>query len=210
MSAQQSRKDRQAATRDRLIEVATDIVLQSGYHATSLDRIAEEAGFSKGAVYSNFRGKEELVLEVLDLRFENRLVALADALTAAPETAEERFEAFIDWWAELLVDEGWGVVIFEFIGSTRDNPVMRDEVMRRQVMVIDYCAQLLEAEIERFGLTPTMPARDLAAMMVSLAQGLSLTRSLDPTVPADILVDTAGLVLFAGPNGSVRDDGSHP
>ena len=52
-----TRAERQAQTRVKLIDVARSMFLEDGYGATSLDRVALEAGFSKGAVYSNFQGK---------------------------------------------------------------------------------------------------------------------------------------------------------
>ncbi|MDN5852536.1 MAG: TetR/AcrR family transcriptional regulator, partial [Actinomycetia bacterium] len=61
-----TRAERQAQTREALISVARELFLRDGFAATSLDRVAVEAGFSKGAVYSNFSGKEELGLAVLD------------------------------------------------------------------------------------------------------------------------------------------------
>lgn len=196
MEEPRSRKSAQAATRERLVEVATDILLDSGYGATSLDRIAEAAGYSKGAVYSNFSGKEELVLEVLDRRFSNRLVDLAALVAEADETPEARVDAFVGWWERMLVDEGWGVVVFEFVGATRDNAELQQMFAERQTMVIAYCAALLQAEIDRFDLTPTMSARELGGLLVALGQGLSFTRSLVPEVSAQLLVKTTRLVLL--------------
>lgn len=196
MEAPRSRKESQAETRRRLLDVATDVLFETGYTATSLDRIAEAAGFSKGAVYSNFSGKEELVLEVLDERFRNRLEDLAAGLDAASETPEARFDAFLGWWESMLLDEGWGAVIFEFVGATRDNPELQKRLAEREIMVIDYCTALIRAEIERFDLHPSLEARELAGMLVALGQGLAFARTLDPSVSPQILVDTARVMLF--------------
>ena len=57
-----SRAERQAQTREKLIAVARQLFIADGYAATTLDKVAEAAGFSKGAVYSNFSGKEELCM----------------------------------------------------------------------------------------------------------------------------------------------------
>ncbi len=73
MEPPRSRRESQAQTRLRLMEVASDEFLEGGYRATSLERVAETAGFSQGAVYSNFAGKEDLVLAVLDQHFVHRL-----------------------------------------------------------------------------------------------------------------------------------------
>src|SRR5699024_7204057 len=121
----------------------------------------------------------------------NRLVDLADQLQQAPETPEERFGAFMGWWESMLLGEGWGPVIFEFVGATRDNAELHEQLAARERMVIDYCAELIEAEVERFGLTPALTPLELAGMLTALGQGLAFTRRLDPRVEAHILTKTA-------------------
>ena len=61
-----SRRDRQRQTREAIVFAARAAFAEAGYHGARLDRIARAAGFSKGAVYSNFAGKAELFLAVLD------------------------------------------------------------------------------------------------------------------------------------------------
>lgn len=56
----------QARTRETLVATATALFLRDGYAATSPEEVADEAGYSKGAVYSNFRNKDELCLAVVD------------------------------------------------------------------------------------------------------------------------------------------------
>ena len=65
-----SRRDRQRQTRDALIFAARSVFADVGYHAASLDQIARHAGFSKGAVYSNFENKAALFLAVMDANFD--------------------------------------------------------------------------------------------------------------------------------------------
>lgn len=73
--ARLTRAESQARTREQLIETAKQLFLRDGYSVTSLERVADEAGYSKGAVYSNFRNKDELCLAVLD-RIHDEQVAL--------------------------------------------------------------------------------------------------------------------------------------
>jgi AcrR family transcriptional regulator len=61
-----TRRESQQATRDRLIQAAEKAFIRSGFDASPVERIAEEAGFSRGAFYSNFRSKDELFIAVLD------------------------------------------------------------------------------------------------------------------------------------------------
>lgn len=191
-----TRRERQALTRDRLIEVASEELLRNGFRGTSLERVAEAAGFSKGAVYSNFASKEDLVLAVLDQRFRHRLDTLRDRLDAAPENVEDRLDTFSTWWAELITEQGWGVLIFELASHSRDKPEIRQQMTQREVAIVDFVAMLIASEAERFEITLAMPARDLATVLVSLGSGLSFSAMLEPSTPVDVMATVARLVLL--------------
>jgi AcrR family transcriptional regulator len=58
------REESQQVTRDRLFDTATDLMVRKGFHAASVNAISEEAGFSKGAFFSNFTSKSDLLLQL--------------------------------------------------------------------------------------------------------------------------------------------------
>src|SRR5258708_32976215 len=93
-----TRTESQARTRDKLLATAKTCFLRDGYAATSLDGIADAAGYSKGAVYSNFKNKDELCLAVLDKIRAERAAQLV-ASVADKRTLEERIRGF-EGWAE--------------------------------------------------------------------------------------------------------------
>lgn len=191
-----TRRERQALTRERLVEVASEELIRCGFRGTSLERVADAAGFSKGAVYSNFASKEELVLAVLDQRFRYRLDTLRDRLGAAPETTEARLDTFSRWWAELVTEQGWGVLIFELASHSRDKPDIRQQMADRERTIVDFVGLLIQSEADRFGLELAMPARDLATVLVSLGSGLSFSAMLEPSTPVDVMAEVARLVLL--------------
>ena len=88
----------QARTRRQLIDTARELFLRDGYFATSVDRVAEAAGYSKGAVYSNFGGKDELCLAVLDDMLTERGSDLAVRLARRRRFAGQLAE--FEKWAE--------------------------------------------------------------------------------------------------------------
>lgn len=198
MESPLTRRQRQALTRERLLEVAATEFTERGYGSTSLERIAERAGFSKGAVYSNFAGKEELVLELLDRHFVHGLDRLQEDLLATEETIEARVDTFSRWWEALMADQPWGVLVLEFASSTRDRPAIQEQLAAREAMILAFVTELLEGEIERFELDLPMSAPDLATVMVSLGTGLAFSRMLAPTVPSGVLTDLARLLLVQG------------
>src|SRR5205807_7482848 len=69
----QTRADKRAANRARLLDAARDVFAGHGYHGATVEQIAEESGLSNGALYYNFGSKEELFLALLDDRMEARL-----------------------------------------------------------------------------------------------------------------------------------------
>src|SRR4051794_32839223 len=82
---------RRAQTTRKLVDAAIQVVAEHGFHAASVDAIAERAGFSIGALYANFRSKDDLLFAVFDEHvkwFEQRLAEVAAADDAGPAIAE--------------------------------------------------------------------------------------------------------------------------
>src|SRR6201991_2769044 len=93
--ARMTRSESQAMTRSQLIATARQLFFEDGYHPTSLEKVADAAGYSKGAVYSNFRNKDELCTAVLDEVRAERLGEVL-AIFAKPDTPS-RIDAIRDW-----------------------------------------------------------------------------------------------------------------
>lgn len=193
-----TRAERQAQTRERLIEVASEAFLEAGYHATSLDAVAERAGFSKGAVYSNFSGKEELVLAVFDRHFLLRLGRLQAALAEADETIEARVEALARWWASMVEDAQWASLIFELAASSRDKPLVHEQLAVWESGIRAFVEALIQAEVDRFGIELPLPSEDLASIFVALWSGLNFARVVNPGTSTEVLVDLVRLLFLRG------------
>src|SRR5690606_8037254 len=76
--------ERRARTTLRLLDAAADVFARQGFHAATVDDIADAAGYTKGAVYANFAGKDALFLALLDRHLENQL-AYVDRMVATPD-----------------------------------------------------------------------------------------------------------------------------
>src|SRR6478672_13456223 len=87
---------RRAMTREHLIEAAAVVFARDGYHGASLDDVAATAGFTKGAVYSNFKSKEDLFLALVDHRIETQMAAFATELDAPAASAGEQLPRIQD------------------------------------------------------------------------------------------------------------------
>src|SRR5262245_34882102 len=108
VTARRTRRDGQAQTRADLIAAARHVFLSRGFHAATLDEIAEQAGYTKGAVYSNSTGKDALFLALLTEHFARRAEVYASIVDASDDIEQtyrtvarvmlEAYEREPKWW----------------------------------------------------------------------------------------------------------------
>jgi AcrR family transcriptional regulator len=193
-----TRAESQARTRDLLIATARELFLRDGYHATSLEKVADEAGFSKGAVYSNFRNKDELCLAVLDAIHADEIAkALAEVSTA--RTFDEGIVGFQSWAERMIGDEGWTTLEVEFAIQARRDPKLRAELAARDKAIRDAISNVVASRVDH---PMAMSPHDMATALLSLGIGLGMQRVIDPTIPVDVLVKT--LRALTGSGGVAR------
>ena len=183
-----TRKESHAQTREKLVETAHRLFMADGYNATSLDKVAAEAGFSKGAVYSNFATKHELGLAVLDVLHLERATSLAAAVLEA-ETVEDRLDAFSRWADANIGDVGWTALEVEFATSNRKVAGVNQALAGRRRELTAAIADLVEQQAADLGLTLPVPADQAAVQLLSLGIGLGVQRAFDPELPITSLVD---------------------
>jgi AcrR family transcriptional regulator len=193
-----TRQESQARTRSLLLEVATAEFLAHGYNGTSLERVAEAAGFSKGAVYGNFAGKEELCLAVLETYFFAQLQRFVVDFAAGGETIEERLGVLERWLEVALADEKWQLLALEFAVQTRRNQKIQEQLAQREAMMRTAVTALLTQQIRQLGVKPVLPPDQLAVVLVAVVGGIAVQRLIDSTIPASLLTD-AVRALFRAP-----------
>ncbi|GAB3476504.1 TetR/AcrR family transcriptional regulator [Amycolatopsis cihanbeyliensis] len=193
--ARLTRAESQARTREQLVATAKELFLAEGYSVTSLEKVAEAAGYSKGAVYSNFRNKDELCLAVLDTIHAEQATMMSESLTGA-ETVEQLLTAFQSWAERSIGDEAWTALEVEFATNARHDRALRHELAVRDKAIRDAIAGLLDGHAERFGITLPMPAGDCATALLSLGIGLGVQRAIDPGIPVHVLPEV--IRIFAG------------
>jgi len=168
------RVESQARTRQLVLEAAERLFLADGFAATSLEDVAREAGFSKGAVYSNFAGKTDLFFAVLEGQFHDLAEQLREAVTAEDD-ALAQLAAVGTWYEQYLqVESGWARSLPEVVAITAQDEAARARfsalVQSIEVAVADLLAQQQRSLGMRFGLPP----QTLAALVVSLVIGLTV------------------------------------
>ena len=195
-----TRAESQARTRDLLLRTARELFLRDGYLATSLDKVAESAGFSKGAVYSNFRNKDELCLAVLDEIRAQRAAEITDLLRAP--TSEERLHRFEAWAERMIGDPQWTTLEFEFAVQARRDPQLRRELADRIAAVGKVMASAVQTVADSDAARPAMASDEAAVALLCLGVGLGLFRSIDPGMPVSALVNTVRVLVGLPATGS--------
>ncbi|MGA8850389.1 MAG: TetR/AcrR family transcriptional regulator [Aeromicrobium sp.] len=188
------RAERQAQTRLRLTEVARDMFLADGYAATSLDKVALRAGFSKGAVYSNFAGKDELCMAVLDSIHLQQIDGVVAAFGGGGDL-DARIDAFADWAREGLGQPRWTALESEFGAVARHSPYVANALKARHREIREAIETLILEVTAEAGVELRMPVDRAATAMLSLGIGLGALRSIDHTVDVSVFADAMRALL---------------
>ena len=133
-----SRRDRQRQTREAIVFAARAAFAEDGYHGARLDQIARAAGFSKGAVYSNFAGKAELFLAVLDKNIEDSMTRGWNAYDQAPVdiSGNDEIAAAI---------KGFALATLEFIAVAARDEHLSEQVAQRLDQVVGVYSAVVES-----------------------------------------------------------------
>jgi AcrR family transcriptional regulator len=180
-----TRKERQEQTREQLVEAAARVFARRGYHGATVDEIAAEAGFTIGALYSNFETKEKLFLAIADRQVETRVSEISAVADAAVEDGEAGAEAAAQLRAFLEADPDWPLLFYEFWSLSVRNPEMGDELAERRDAIRDALAETLKRVAKHHGFNLRFPAPVLATAIAACLNGLAFERAADPDALPD-------------------------
>jgi AcrR family transcriptional regulator len=180
---------RRAMTRAHLLDAAGHVFARHGFDGASIDDIASAAGFTKGAVYSNFKNKEDLFLALMDRHIDEQILAVKTTLDEATTlTPDERATRFTDLTAELLWgDRDWALLGLEFTLYAARHPKARRRLAERQRQSRDRLIPIIEAEFTRVPPRLDMPIEDLASIFLALFSGIGLQHLTDPDADNTLL-----------------------
>lgn len=169
--ARRTRAEQVEANREAILDAAKAHISASGYHGASLDAIADAAGFSKGAIYSQFGSKDDMMLAVLERNIARRrdsnadlLVALGDELR--PDDVLRHFEA------GSRDDRGWQTALIEFRIHASRNAALNDRYRRLHEQTLDALTETCAAISRRLGLDPRVSPRSLALATFTTGLGV--------------------------------------
>jgi AcrR family transcriptional regulator len=174
-----SREEQVERNRRLVLEAARRVFLARGYGSATVDVIAEEAGFSKGVVYSQFEGKADMFLALLEARITERAVQnerLAEQFDGRELAAAVPEQALSLWRAE----PQWMQLVLEFRLHAARVPELNRRYAQLHEYTIDRLAALYARLHERAGTTPRYPVRVLAQLSLAVSRGVFLEELADP------------------------------
>jgi AcrR family transcriptional regulator len=169
-----TRAQTQAQTKAELIRAATQVFALRGFQAARIEEIAERAGYSHGAVYSNFKGKEELFLAVFEQYMTERIEEVTQATAVAGTFAERARAGAAQWMRRFGEDRATFLLHLEFMIHAARNPKLSAQLGERMAMLrLELERRLLVHEHETGAALP-LPATDLALILRALGIGLAV------------------------------------
>jgi adenylate cyclase len=206
-----TRKQQQARTRTKLMRSASKLFCRHGLEQASVDEIAQDAGYTKGAFYSNFKSKEELFLAMLDEKFAEEIERIEAALHADETPDEATRHAGVDVIRFLRFDPEWERLFIEFVGYAGRNDGFRQELLTRCRAQEAQVARVYERWSETIGIEAPIPVADITRITAIMTQGFLLNQQIDPEVddelygpPASSTVPGAGSALRTARSRSRR------
>jgi AcrR family transcriptional regulator len=216
MSPRLSRAEQSARNHALLLAAARGVFLTRGYHGASVDQIADAAGFSTGVVYSQFGGKADLFLALLEARIAERADGNAQAVEGL--AGDEGLARLLEHAADVdRAEPEWGLLVIEFRVLAAHDPQLGRRYAAAHQRTLARMEQVVTGLYQRAGQWPPLPPADLALLLVAVGAGARLEQAAQPgSSPAPVL---AGLLarLIAGrpgvsmsaPGGKEPDDHDH-
>ena len=208
-----TRKEKQAETRERLLDAAERVFLRRGLQGSSVEEISAEAGFTRGAFYSNFKSKDELFVELLQNRVYRQYAEMAEQAQQQPGTPRERLRWGIERVRDLQKGEegplGKEAPLLLRLWFECLTQATRDEEFRKLAATFwsgnrAILAEQVKETYEEIGEKPPLPTEQIATAMIALDIGLGVQHMVDPDeAPLDFYVPLFDLLF-----GELVDTGS--
>jgi AcrR family transcriptional regulator len=189
MTTRLSRVEQVERNRGLVLDAARRVFLERGYAGATLEVIAEEAGFSKGVMYSQFASKPDLFLALLERRIAER--AEENARVAADHAGIDGLGALLRTNARHTEEGGgWPLLLVEFRVVAARDPALNARYAALHAHAVDQFAEAVRTILARDGLAPVYPPRTFAELIFAVDQGKVLEQAAGAAeLRSDVLID---------------------
>lgn len=201
------RPEQSERNRGRVLEAAEKLFREKGFHGATLEQIAEEAGFSKGVIYSQFGGKDDLFLALLVKRMEWRRSQALELVRNRP--AGSVIDALVDNSREVQdEDVAWALLVLEFRIHAARTPGLDRRFAELHRRTLELLAEIFEELATRTGIELAHTAPDLARFALALESGSVLERLVKGPGAASEVAGPALSRILIRPGEGRRREGS--
>jgi AcrR family transcriptional regulator len=198
MPPERVRRRPRAETRRDLLDAAARVFARQGLHGASVEDVSEEAGFSRGALYSNFKSKEDLFLALYEERIERRRRELREVMKRAGSPAAGVGPAAADVMQSLDREREWFLLYFEFVLHAARDQEFAERFERVRERGLAELAAGIGTGLERAGLETSLDPADLALALKALSYGLALERLANEDAASKDLLGRVMELIFRG------------
>lgn len=205
MAVRLRRAEQVERNRSAVLDAARRVFLDRGYGGATVDAIAEEAGFSKGVVYSQFGSKADMFMALLEQRITER-GAQNERAAAGLSLAEGVRELIRVFRQDAASGQEWRQLLVEFRAHAARDPELNRRYAAAHRRTVMQLAAVLARFHERAGTSPPVPPQSMAEFMVALGAGATLEQAANPAALPEDHVATMMASALAG----VTVPGEHP
>jgi AcrR family transcriptional regulator len=187
------------------MDAASSVFARHGYERATLSDVAAAAGLTKGAVYSSFASKEELLFELMKERIAQRLALVEEATHSTENLTDLTADIGSSLLDLLTTQRDWQLLFIEFWSQAVRNPQLRAEFAEHRQRTRELVGRIIELVATDAGAELPMPPEDLAVIVLGLANGVALEQIADPdTVDPDTVTQALHLLI----RGLIASSGS--
>ena len=205
--ARMTREQSKANTRERLLDAARRVFASGGFHGASVEEIASAAGFSTGALYSNFDGKQDLFLALMEREISEHAREISEAVAKRASVAERARGGARRWMTMIEREPELLLLFMEFWAYGVRDAQVRPKVAERFAQMRHVLTTLIVEGVREFDLELALPAEQLAIAIDALADGIARQKLADPEAVPDELMGQVLSLLFAA---ATRPAGTAP
>jgi AcrR family transcriptional regulator len=185
MTVRLRRAEQVERNRAAVLDAARRVFLDRGYGGATVDAIAEEAGFSKGVVYSQFGSKADMFMALLEQRITRRM-AQNESVAATTSVAEAVRELIRFAVQDAASEPGWQQLLLEFRAHAARDPELNRRYADAHRRTVTQLARVLSRLHDRAGTSPPAPPQSMAEFVLAMGAGIALEQAANPAaLPAD-------------------------
>ena len=192
------RRQPRSRTREQVLDAAARVFARRGFHGASVEAVSEEAGFSTGALYSNFKGKEDLFLALYEERIQRRGRELRAVMERAEGPRAGLSAAAANVVGLMALERDWYLLYFEFLLHAARDPAFASRFAGARDEGLTALADGISEGLSQAAINSSLAPGELAQAISALSHGLALDRLVDEAAVPDALLGRVLELIFRG------------